>query len=193
MGKCVTEFDELVQLLGAPAPRRAAGDWAEVEKYVGAALPGDFKAFLDAYGSGVISGELAVFHPQGPSPLLERMQLIHETFGELREDDPDDVPYPIHPEPGGLISWGYDHSGDEHFFLPCDPDPERWKVVTMVHEVGTEVFDGPFTGFVLRFVDRLRNPEPRDVAGPDELTFLEPEDVAELIADRAIQPSFAPF
>ncbi|WP_227984327.1 SMI1/KNR4 family protein [Nocardia spumae] len=190
----MTDLDELMRLLGSPSLRRPAGDWAEVESYIGSGLPSDFKAFLDTYGSGVISGELVVFHPQGTSsPLLPRMRTIHETFGELREDDPDDVPYPIHPEPGGLISWGYDYSGDEHFFLPCDPDPERWKIVTMVHEVGTEVFDGPFSGFVLHFVDRLRNPKSEDVVDRAELEFLEPQDVDELIADRAVQPSFESF
>ncbi len=55
----------------ATGPRVFPDDWVEVEKYVGSSLPGDFKTFLDAYGTGLICGELVVFHPQGARPLLD--------------------------------------------------------------------------------------------------------------------------
>ncbi|MFE5489396.1 hypothetical protein ACFQ7Z_05455 [Streptomyces virginiae] len=151
----MSSLDELQALLGQPArPQPNPDDWFEVERHVGAALPADFKVFLDAFGSGVISGELVVFHPRGSSPLLDRMRKTHRMRTERRDralsrGEVDQVPYPIHPEPGGLISWGYDYSGDEHFFLPCGPDPEQWKIVTMLHEEGCETFDGPFSSFVL--------------------------------------------
>jgi len=75
----------LQSLLGEPSHRETApDDWNEIERYVGSALPGDFKTFLDAYGSGVISGELVVFHPRGSSPLLERMLKTHALFTERR-------------------------------------------------------------------------------------------------------------
>lgn len=192
----MTDLDELMQLFSPPPSRRPrADDWAEVESYIGSALPSDFKAFLDVYGTGVISQELVVFHPRGTSPLLARMRQIHESYGRSRQRHPDGRPYPFHPEPGGLISWGYDYSGDEHFFLPCDPDPDRWKIVTMVHEIGVDVFDGPFTGFVLAFVDRLRNVDRLHGLDPAALEFLEPEDLDELVSSGEIgpiEPSFEP-
>ncbi|MGW7287763.1 hypothetical protein ACWGH4_20010 [Streptomyces sp. NPDC054847] len=45
-------------------------------------------------------------------------------------------------------------SDEQHFpalglFLPCDLDPDWWKVVTMVHEEGCETFDGPFSALAL--------------------------------------------
>ncbi len=175
-------------------------DWQEVEQYVGSALPADFKAFLDAYGSGAICDELTVFHPRGSSPLLERMRATHRVFAERRESalgagDTEDIPYPFHPEPGGLISWGCDPSGDEHFFLPCDPDPDRWKVVTMVHEVGCETFDGPFAAFALDFVRQLTEADPAEDIDPDVLEFLEPEELAELMAEEGepVRPGFRRF
>jgi hypothetical protein len=156
----MARMEELAALLGEPPERQPSpDDWAEVESYVGSSLPSDYKAFMDAYGTGVISEELVVFHPRGSSPLLKRMREIHETFGKSREEFrvtlEDEYPYPFHPTPGGLISWGYDYGGDEHFFLPCDPDPDRWKIVTMVHELGCETFDGSFTDFVVAFIERL--------------------------------------
>ncbi|MGY1456574.1 hypothetical protein [Streptomyces sp. SS8] len=157
---------------------------------------------MGAYGTGVISGELVVFHPRGPRPLLPRMREVHRTFTERRRKALADssglehYPHPFHPASGGLISWGYDHSGDEHFFLPCDTDPDRWKVVTMAHEVGCETFDGSFTSFVLSFVDSLRSLDRHHGIEPEALEFLDPEDLEELAADGEIgpvEPSFEPF
>ncbi|MEU6232605.1 hypothetical protein [Kitasatospora sp. NPDC047058] len=198
----MSSLDELRALLGIPAHGVSDTDnWTDVEHHVGSALPGDFKAFLDACGSGVISGELVVFHPQGSSPLLERMIKTHRTFSERRRGaldcgDSRRFPYAFHPEPGGLISWGYDHSGDEHFFLPCDPDPDRWKIVTMIHEEGYETFDGPFSSFALAFVKRLFEVDRYHGVEPEALEFLEPADLEELAAACGIgpvQPSFEPF
>ncbi|MET7567219.1 hypothetical protein ABZT04_01750 [Streptomyces sp. NPDC005492] len=158
----MTALDDLVRLLGPGAAARdsSADDWTGVETYVASALPADFKRFLDTFGTGVICDELVVFHPRGTSPLLDRMRQIHKRFGESRRRIPDFHPFPYHPEPGGLISWGYDHSGDEHFFWPCDPDPGRWKVVTHSHGTEPEVFEGSFTAFVLDFVEQSRDAEP---------------------------------
>ncbi|APE26238.1 MULTISPECIES: hypothetical protein [Streptomyces] len=193
----MTAWDELVQLFGPPPARELSpGDWTEVEDYVGSALPGDFKKFLDAYGTGVISGELVVFHPRGSSPLLARMQQISESFGQSWRRDPGAYPFRFHPEPGGLISWGYDYSGDEHFFWPCDPDPDHWKVVTNINGADPHVFDGSFTHFVVSFVRQLRDVDPHHGIDPAALEFLEPEDLNELVERGEIgpfQPSFEPF
>lgn len=198
----MSSLDELQALIGEPAGRQPNhDDWNEVEQYLGSALPRDFKAFIDAYGTGSISGELVVFHPCGSSPLLERMRRTHRTFAEdraraLNAGEDETVPYPFHPEPGGLISWGYDHSGDEHFFLPCDPDPDRWKVVTMFHEEGYATFDGPFSAFALALVRELLDVDRYHGIDPAALEYLEPEDLEELVAAGEIgpvRPSFEPF
>ncbi|MFJ9247725.1 hypothetical protein [Streptomyces sp. NPDC101776] len=194
----MTALDELVRLLGPSTPPRqpSADDWTETEAYVASALPADFKAFLDAYGTGLICDELVVFHPRGTTPLLDRMRKIHETFAASRRRSPTLHPFPFHPEPGGLISWGYDHSGDEHFFRPCDQDPDHWKIVTYSHGAEPEVFDGPFTAFVLDFVEQLRTLDPHHGLDPDVREFLEPEDLAEL-AERGeigpVKPRFTPI
>ncbi|MGW3915373.1 hypothetical protein ACWEBX_28200 [Streptomyces sp. NPDC005070] len=198
----MSSLDELQALLGAPAHRQLnPADWDEVEQYIGSALPSDHKRFLNAYGSGVMSGELVVFHPTGSSPLLTRMRKTHQTFTARRDralsrGDSGHMPYPFHPAPGGLISWGYDYSGDEHFFLPCDPDPDRWKVVTMVHEEGCETFDSPFSSFALTFARQLLDVDRYHGIEPEDLEFLEPEDLEEMVANGEIgpvQPTFKPF
>ncbi|WP_405992756.1 hypothetical protein [Streptomyces sp. NBC_00986] len=194
----MTALDDLVRLLGPSTVTRrpSADDWTETEAYVASTLPTDFKTFLDIYGTGVICDELVVFHPRGAGPLLDRMRQIHERFAESRRRSPDFHPFPFHPEPGGLLSWGYDHSGNEHFFWPCAPDPDHWKIVTHSHGTEPEVFEGTFTAFVLGFVEHLRNLDPHDELGPEELEFLEPEDLAELVElgeTGPVKPSFSPL
>jgi hypothetical protein len=183
-------LEELTRALGAPeSPRYPdGGDWSEVEAYVGSALPGDFKAFLDTFGTGAICDELVVFHPQGSAPLLPRMREQNEYFAAWRARDADSFPYPFHPEPGGLISWGYDHGGDEHFFLPCDADPDRWKIATLTDGEGIAVFDGPFATFVVDFIGRLRVP-----LDDDELPDEEPDEADEYWDTKPATPSFQPF
>lgn len=197
----MSAWDELCALLGEPAGRqRAPDDWDDVERYVGSALPGDFTSFLDTYGTGQVTGELTVLHPRGPSPLLERMRTGHETFTGLRRralaaGRAESYPYPFHPEPGGLIWWGRDQDGHEYFFLPRDPHPDRWTVVTMLHEEGCETFDGPFSAFALAFVRRLLDVDPYEGLDPAALDFLEPEGLEELVATGEIgpvQPRFEP-
>lgn len=184
----MSALDELIGLLGAPPARRGSrADWAEVEEYVGGRLPGDFVEFLDLYGTGEICGELVVFHPRGSAPLLDRMRGVQQRFGEWKQRCPDGIPFGFHPEPSGLISWGYSHDGDEHFFWPCERDPERWKIVT-VFEGNAQVFEGRFTAFVLGFVNRLRSLEPDHGLDPAALEFLEPEDLAELREQGEIGP-----
>ncbi|MFD7961792.1 hypothetical protein ACFV5J_13440 [Streptomyces zaomyceticus] len=190
-------MDDLVRLFGPPPVRTPSpDDWAEVERHVGSVLPADFKAFLDAYGTGSICGELVVFHPRGSSPLLDRMRQIHDSFGRSWRREADAYPFRFHPDPGGLISWGYDHSGDEHFFWPCDSDPDRWKIVTNINGAEPEVFEGSFVDFVLAFVMRLRDVDQYHGIDPDALEFLEPEDLDELVERGEIgpvEPSFEPF
>lgn len=112
-------------------------------------------------------------------------------FGQSWRREPGAYPFRFHPEPGGSISWGYDHSGDEHFFLPCDPDPDRWKVVTNINGFDPKVFDGTSSAFV----ERLRGIDPHDGPDPGALEFLEPEDLEELVDLSEIgpvMPSFEP-
>ncbi|MFI5634005.1 hypothetical protein ACIA8E_32465 [Streptomyces sp. NPDC051664] len=65
---------------------------------------------------------------------------------------------------GGLILWGRDYGGGDHFFLPCNLDPDQWKIVTAVHGSGRVTFDGPFINFVF-VLDFVKNLQFMDEAG----------------------------
>ncbi|MFF7209330.1 hypothetical protein ACFZAU_02195 [Streptomyces sp. NPDC008238] len=88
---------ELRELLGPPQRWRPAGAaaWAEIEEWVGGALPADFKEFVDEYGDCMILEFLGVAHPAGWTPLLECMKQDREHLAEVADqyrDAPADCP-----------------------------------------------------------------------------------------------------
>ncbi|MFF8381338.1 hypothetical protein ACF07V_35090 [Streptomyces sp. NPDC015661] len=61
--------DDLVELFGrSPARERYPEDGAEVEAYVGSALPSDFKAFLDIFGTASSAASWSSFTREVPVP-----------------------------------------------------------------------------------------------------------------------------
>ena len=124
------------------------------------------------------------------------MRQIHESFGNSWRREPGEYPFRFHPDPNGLISWGYDYSGDEHFFWPCDRNPDHWRIVTNINGADPEVFDGRFTDFVIAFIKQIRDVDQHHGIDPEALEFLSPDDLIELTTHGRIGPvgpSFKPF
>lgn len=160
-------LDRIKSVLGPPADATgrpvevAPADWSEIEHHLGLRLPASYTGFVDCYGSGIL-GLIVFSHPQvepdsplyGWADLLSRIKWGESYLRRRREYSP--VPYPVHPEPGGLILWGT--SGDEYqFFFLADPadEPERWPIVW--HDGGLNTWDefpGPFDGFLWKLVTR---------------------------------------
>ncbi|MFJ8478366.1 hypothetical protein [Kitasatospora sp. NPDC094011] len=71
--------------------------------------------------------------PIGVGALSRKVnELIDDTgaaFKQMREDSPDLCPYPVYPEPGGLLYWASNYNGDHCFWLTEGDDPDRWPVV----------------------------------------------------------------
>ncbi|MFJ3904024.1 hypothetical protein [Streptomyces sp. NPDC090025] len=110
----------LAGLLG-PAPATApAVDWARTEQLLGFVPPADYRSWADAYPQLVIDGFLIVRHPAAAPPnLLTAGDDLLFMDRLLREADPDDVPYPLHPEPGGLYPWGTTTNGERLHWHPA--------------------------------------------------------------------------
>jgi hypothetical protein len=103
-------LQELLRVLQAPAEPAEpalAEDLDEAERQLGIRLPADYREFAALFGSGSIGGFL---HIRNPSSRNEYIRLVdaHEAqvgvLHELRDSGAEELPYPIHPEPGGLIS-----------------------------------------------------------------------------------------
>ncbi|MGW1535667.1 SMI1/KNR4 family protein [Streptomyces aureus] len=166
-----SSLDRLRALLGEPVTWGWArpGPWTASERYLGVELPSDYKAFLDLYGPGSIDGYLSLTRPlEADAAELDRLWSL-DAWRRARLDAPDLYPYPFHPDPGGLISWGSDESGNEYYFLALEPDPDEWRIV-----VGSESNDwfetaGTFSDFLVRCFDRTDRPPflPRSWPTPD--------------------------
>jgi len=125
--------DHLSQLLSImPVPRQPIGiptpdDWQRVEAELGLRLPADYKAFVGAYGAGIINDHIRCVNPAYPedSPFVDPLRL--EVYGGWAEAG--ETPHPIYPAPGGLLPWGTTGNGDSYFWVtePAD-EPDRWPI-----------------------------------------------------------------
>jgi uncharacterized protein (TIGR02996 family) len=121
-------LDELRSVL--PPPRRsyqAVGDWAAVEAALGTRLPADYKVFIAVYGSGVINGCLEIYSPLGREADIRRWwanwAAVYHSIAEYVE-----VPYPIFPQPGGLLPFATLGDVDTLNWLTAG-EPDCWPFV----------------------------------------------------------------
>ena len=147
-------LDRLRQLLPPPAdpaePGRPDG-WAQVERSLGTALPGDFKAFTEQYGSGTVDDFLYLFNPfaagQDGNLLVEKDRVL-TAYAQTRARFPDRLPLPPFPEPGGVLPLGRTDNGDELYWV-TDGDPDGWPVALVESRAAfQELHAMPVTGFL---------------------------------------------
>ncbi|MFJ9804637.1 SMI1/KNR4 family protein [Streptomyces wuyuanensis] len=153
-------LDRLRALLGEPVAWGWARPrlWTASEQYLGVGLPSDYKAFLDLYGPGSIDGYLSLSRPlEADATELDRLWSL-EDWRRARLSTPDLYPYPFHPDPGGLISWGSDEHGSEYYFLAIEPDPDEWRIVISSECNSWFETAGTFCDFLVRCFDRIDRP-----------------------------------
>jgi hypothetical protein len=162
----ISDLDRVKALLGPPTDaagrpvRVVPADWTEIHDHLGLRLPKSFTDFVDHFGTGHL-GLLVLSHPSvepdsplhGWGDLLARIKW-GETYLHHRRSMPCGLPYPIHPEPGGLLLWATSADEFQFFFLADPPDdPERWPILW--HGVGFDTWDlipGPFDRFLLDLI-----------------------------------------
>jgi hypothetical protein len=108
-----------------------SGDWTVIEAELGSPLPQDYKDFIATYGTGAIGDmPIRIFSPfpQSEYYLLNWREVVFEYYRGLY-DDPKDIPYPLHPSPGGLLPWGYTGNGD-YLQWRTKGAPDKWDIVT---------------------------------------------------------------
>lgn len=124
----VSALDDLVaRVPPPPVPVDATGDWAAL----GLDLPADYRELVTRYGSGAFCDHVVLLSPFGPCTLLDYGVGLLDGDRELRdEDDTDeeDYPYPLYPEPGGLLVWATTTNGERLCWLTAGA-PDAWPVV----------------------------------------------------------------
>jgi hypothetical protein len=149
--------DELARMVSVPSTTRAQEDWEAVERSLGLGLPGDYKHLIEVFGPGSFDGYLLL-----PSPfLVSRTHHLLDFFQilELAQEAMDtplergELPYPLYPDPGGMLPWGGTIDGDLLFWNTTRPDPDTWTVVACDRwpEYWME-FLGSVTGFLVAYL-----------------------------------------
>ncbi|MFD8950797.1 SMI1/KNR4 family protein [Streptomyces xanthophaeus] len=125
--------ERMVRLIPPPAvPVDARGDWRAVEAGLGVRLPDDYKWLVETYGWGEFCDLLYLQTPFGTNAHNGiAWQTAHGP--DPVDVDPDRYPYPLHPEPGGLLVWGTTMDADRLCWRTGGPAGE-WPVVVWSSE-----------------------------------------------------------
>jgi hypothetical protein len=83
-----------------------AGPWAQIETEIGSPLPQDYKDYARLYGSGYFLQFLHVDTPRTGNPNIRLEKQVPSMCAMFAQFDGDDRPYPLWPEPGGLMPFG---------------------------------------------------------------------------------------
>jgi hypothetical protein len=128
----------LLDVLFPPEQPREPGDaaqWRQFEATTGLILPDDYKAFINTFGTGHIEAVIFPYNPFCKRPPL-KAYYDYATWSkevtaikELKDKFGEDVfPFPIYPDPGGLLPWGSTDTGDRLLWQTADQH-ENWSIV----------------------------------------------------------------
>lgn len=179
---------ELVALVLPPVdPIDVDGDWSAAEVVVGAQYPTDLKQLIARYGSGrfFFDGHLEVFNPLTLAGLA-RIKTVERTL-RVQRDGGFGTTLPIHPEPGGLLPWGWDENGGAYAWL-TKGNADKWSVVYLGHGSEAHPFQvrSDITGFLAGYAtDRFKQLVQSGEPFTDEArTFTPGRDQAEIARRR---------
>ena len=148
-------IDELFGLLPRPVQPKEQGtapEWGTVTSKLGGPLPTDYMQFVDHYGSGTINGFLTVLNPFSANPhvnLLNQVFVQLSALRELRTSYPEDFPFPLFFEPGGLLPWAVSNEGDVFCWSTVGVSG-LWEVVTVPGSDSPEQFKMSMSQFLAR-------------------------------------------
>jgi hypothetical protein len=167
-------IDELLAVLPAPstpAESSAANNWGTITDQFGEPLPNDFMQFIDHYGSGTVNAHISVFNPFSTNPhlnLIRQSMIQLSALRLLKAEFPEEIPFPLFFEPGGLLPWGLSIDGDVYCWLTKGISG-RWEVVVICRSGGAEHFSVTMTQFLARLIkeDIVSASVPSDFASVD--------------------------
>jgi hypothetical protein len=140
----------LAETAGISPGRRRVFDWAAIEEDLGLRLPSDYKVLAEWYPVGWFRLFAMLRLPDVEWRFLSEYAVSELNFlREIRESGESSFPYPVYPEPGGVLPWGSIRSPGLAYWLTGPGDPDGWPVVAATdHGDHWERFDGPVCEFL---------------------------------------------
>jgi hypothetical protein len=161
---------ELYRLLGVPQPVAGRVPWETSRAEVGFDFPADYRWFIDSFGSVVINKLLHIWSPRKNSVraatevspaeggLKDYVWLSSMSGGQgqmrlrLRLRHPETQPYPVWPEPGGLILWGRNERRHQCFWWTRGADSNEWPIVVWFSEFEWRCYEIGFSDFLVELL-----------------------------------------
>ncbi|WP_309484479.1 SMI1/KNR4 family protein [Streptomyces himalayensis] len=153
-------------------------DWSELEEIWGTRFPADYVAFMETYGAGQLSGEIAILLPvPRPDAYSDGTGLRNETLNARgtwkmlggRAGTALDV------DPDSILAWGVTSGADIYGWLTTDDDPDRWPVLVYGRHTHPTFQIHPFgmAEFLRRLLtDKEFQEETISVVLPEEHRFI---------------------
>ncbi len=133
-------------------------EWPEIEMALGTKLPGDYKEYINEFGTGRINDFLSPYNPFSENRFLNLLRQEPNQLDTLRrirdEWGHEECPYPLYPELQGLLPWGVTGNGNVLFWSTSGPADEWTIVVSGGRNPGYEEFDEPMTNFLAKLLSR---------------------------------------
>lgn len=171
----IENLSSVLSLPEAPIERGHTDRWPAIEQGMRIRLPQDYKDYVDAYGTGYIAEFIWIFNPFSEKASLNLKEQMHPRLSALQEIKrqlPNDVPYRIWPELGGLLPVGATGNGDCIYWLTAG-NPTQWPIlVNESRGPDWATFEMPLTEFLTGILRReiVCNIFPPDFP-PEQIVF----------------------
>jgi len=145
---------QLAEIAGVAAEESRSFDWAAIEGDLGVRLPTDYKLLAESFPERLFRGWVVVRLPERtgddrPRLLSDFAAAELEALREFRETGQCVFPFPLFPELGGVLPWGYLQSPGVAYWLTGPGDPDEWPVIVATEEGDYwERFDGSACEFL---------------------------------------------
>ncbi len=127
--------------------------WSQVEEQLELRLPDDYKSYIRTYGTGCIGEFVWPLNPFSRNPNLNFLRAADEILSamrSLRDGGYEDIPFPLYPERGGLLPWGFTDNGDNLYWVTRG-DSNEWPVVLNAsRQPAYEYYDCSMTEFLAK-------------------------------------------
>ena len=149
-------FERLLSLLPppeAPVELPPPGGWERVEQEL-TPLPGDYKWFIERYGTGSILGSyMAIYNPFSRNQylnLVNEAEAVADSFRDLIALFPESYgQYPFFPPIGGFLPFGRNSDGT-YFVWSTVGDPNDWTVAVYPRAPHPRAFDMGLVEWLVR-------------------------------------------